>query len=54
MTCDHDWKKTVDKSGFWFIWMCHKCYAESPYHNGRIPVEDEIYWRLKKKMENEE
>jgi hypothetical protein len=29
-SCHHEWKKTLDKSGMYFIWMCHKCLCHAP------------------------
>lgn len=29
--CDHEWKKTLAKSGMCFILMCHKCMSQKPY-----------------------
>jgi hypothetical protein len=28
--CEHEYKKTLDKSGMFFINMCHKCYDQKP------------------------
>lgn len=28
--CNHDYKKTLARSGMWFINMCHKCGDEKP------------------------
>ncbi len=29
--CDHEFKKTLSKSGMHFISMCHKCRTEKPW-----------------------
>lgn len=29
--CEHDYKKTLSKSGMYFISMCHKCKKYKPY-----------------------
>lgn len=29
--CNHKYKKTLSKSGMYFISMCHKCKKENPY-----------------------
>jgi hypothetical protein len=29
--CQHEYKKTIAKSGMYFIDMCHKCLDEKPH-----------------------
>jgi hypothetical protein len=29
--CNHEWRKTLTKSGMCFIDMCHKCHEQKPY-----------------------
>lgn len=29
--CAHEYKKTLDKSGMYFIEMCHKCHERRPF-----------------------
>jgi hypothetical protein len=29
--CEHEYKKTLSKSGMYFISMCHKCRDEKPF-----------------------
>ena len=29
---DHSFKKTLDKSGMFFIYLCHECMEIKPYH----------------------
>jgi len=30
MSCDHEFKKTLDKSGMGFVHICHKCKDTAP------------------------
>ena len=29
--CNHEYKKTLDNSGMYFINMCHKCHDRKPW-----------------------
>ncbi len=31
--CQHEYKRTLAKSGMFFISMCHKCKDEKPYND---------------------
>jgi hypothetical protein len=42
--CDHEFKKSLSKSGMYYIRYCHKCESKKPWHD-IDELSDEAYER---------